>query len=85
MKTVMLVEDEEFILEGLRTIIDWEALDMEVIHMAHNGREALELFWKEPCDIVVTDVEMPVLDGLGFLKALRGKKYKNPLYHPHWI
>lgn len=40
----MLVEDEEFILEGLRTIIDWEALDMEVIHMAHNGREALELF-----------------------------------------
>ena len=73
MKTVMLVEDEEFILEGLRTIIDWEALDMEVIHMAHNGREALELFWKEPCDIVVTDVEMPVLDGLGFLKALREK------------
>lgn len=69
----MLVEDEEFILEGLRTIIDWEALDMEVIHMAHNGREALELFWKEPCDIVVTDVEMPVLDGLGFLKALREK------------
>ena len=54
MKKVMLVEDEEFILQGIRYIIDWEAISMEVTAMAHNGREALELFQKEPVDIVVT-------------------------------
>lgn len=71
MKTVMLVEDEEFILQGLRSIIDWEELGFKVVHMARNGKEALELFYKEPVDIIVTDVEMPVLDGLGFMKLLR--------------
>ncbi|MDO4274038.1 MAG: response regulator transcription factor [Eubacteriales bacterium] len=77
MKTVMLVEDEEFILEGLRSIIDWEEIGLKVVHMAHNGKEALELFEKEPVDIIVTDVEMPVLDGLGFMKALREKNTRS--------
>ena len=71
MKKVMLVEDEEFILQGIRYIIDWEAISMEVTAMAHNGREALEMFRREPADIVVTDVEMPLMNGLelhgGFL------------------
>lgn len=77
MKTVMLVEDEELILEGLHAIIDWEELGMQVVHMAHNGKEALSLFEKEPVDIIVTDVEMPVLNGLGFLKALREKNTRS--------
>ena len=85
MKTVMLVEDEELILEGLRSIIDWEELGMQVVHMAHNGKEALALLEKESVDIIVTDVEMPVLDGLGFLKALREKKYKESLCDFNWI
>ena len=38
MKKVMLVEDEEFILQGIRYIIDWEEIAMEVTSMAHNGK-----------------------------------------------
>lgn len=53
MKKVMLVEDEELILQGIRNIIDWEALGLEVVHMAHNGKEALSLWEKEPVDLVV--------------------------------
>ena len=71
MKKVMLVEDEEFILQGIRYIIDWEAISMEVTAMAHNGREALELFQKEPVDIVVTDVEMPFMSGLELMEEIR--------------
>lgn len=71
MKKVMLVEDEEFILQGIRYIIDWEELSMEVVSMAHNGREALEMFKKNPVDIVVTDVEMPFMDGLELLEEIR--------------
>lgn len=65
------MEDEEFILQGIRYIVDWEALSMEVVSMAHNGREALEMFQKEPADIVVTDVEMPFMNGLELLEEIR--------------
>ena len=71
MKKVMLVEDEEFILQGIRCIIDWEEISMTVVSMAHNGREALEMFSREPADIVVTDVEMPLMNGLELLEEIR--------------
>lgn len=71
MKKVMLVEDEEFILQGIRYIIDWEEIAMEVSAMAHNGREALEMFRENPVDIVVTDVEMPFMNGLELLEEIR--------------
>lgn len=73
MKKVMLVEDEELILQGIRNIIDWEALGLDVVHMAHNGKEALSLWEKEPVDLVVTDVEMPVMNGLNLLKEIRSR------------
>lgn len=71
MKRIMLVEDEEFILQGIRCIVDWDAMDMEVVYMAHNGQEALEYYKKDPVDIVLTDVEMPLLDGLGLIGEIR--------------
>ena len=43
MKRVMLVEDEELILQGIRYINDWQSMGMQVVHMAHNGIEALEM------------------------------------------
>lgn len=71
MRKVMLVEDEAFILEGLVNILNWEAIGMEIVHTAANGREALWLWEKEKVDIIVTDINMPVMDGLDFLKKLR--------------
>ena len=71
MKKVMLVEDEELILQGVRDIIDWEEISMEVTAMAHNGREALEMYKENPVDIIVTDVEMPFMNGLKLLGEIR--------------
>lgn len=71
MRKVMLVEDEAFIREGLISILDWEAIGMRIVHTAADGREALELWEKEKVDIIVTDINMPVVDGLEFLKKLR--------------
>lgn len=71
MKKVMLVEDEDFILQGIKYIIDWEEISMEVVAMAHNGKEALTMFQENPVDIVVTDVEMPCMNGLELLGEIR--------------
>ncbi len=71
MKKVMLIEDEELILEGLTNILDWQDLNMEVVHKAHNGEEALRCWKSQPVDIVVTDIEMPVMGGLDLLHEIR--------------
>ncbi len=71
MRKVMLVEDEEFILQGLENIIDWEALGLTIVHKAHNGVEALEMLERENVEIIVTDVRMPLMDGLELLENVR--------------
>lgn len=76
MMKVMLVENEELILQGIRNILDWEALGLEVVHMAHDGQEALAMWEKEPVHIVVTDISMPVMDGLTLLRKIREKEDK---------
>lgn len=74
MKKVMIVEDEELILQGIRNILDWEALGLDVVHMAHDGCEALQMWEKEPVHIVVTDISMPEMDGLTLLRKIREKE-----------
>ena len=51
MKRVMLVEDEEFILQGILCIVDWPSINMELAYTAHNGMEALEKAGKKLDDM----------------------------------
>ncbi len=70
-KKVLLIEDEDLILEGLKSIIDWEALGLQVAYAAPNGRAALDCLNGQTVDIIVTDISMPVMDGLSFLEEYR--------------
>lgn len=71
MYKVMLVDDERLILQGILNIIDWEKLDMEVIYIAENGKEALDKYKENPVDIIITDINMPVITGLGLIKSIK--------------
>lgn len=71
MYKVMLVDDERLILQGILNIIDWEKLGMRVIHMAENGKEALEKNKEDPVDIIITDINMPVITGLDLIKTMK--------------
>ncbi|MHA6485101.1 response regulator [Paenibacillus sp. strain BS8-2] len=71
MYNVMIVDDEQEIRQGIRLKVDWEALGLRISGEASNGQEALELLEHEPCDIVITDMNMPVMNGLSFLEACR--------------
>jgi len=68
MYSVLLVDDERTILEGISTIVDWEAQGTKLIGTARNGVEALNFIQENQPDIVISDIMMPGLDGIQLLK-----------------
>jgi len=68
--SLIIVDDEKYIREGLSRLIDWESENIEIIGYAQNGVEGLELIDKLRPDIVITDVKMKTLDGFGMLEEL---------------
>ncbi|ANS73909.1 hypothetical protein AWM70_04455 [Paenibacillus yonginensis] len=71
MYKVILVEDEIFARQGLRNLIDWNSCGYEVVEEADNGEEALGMIELIKPELVITDIRMPVLDGLGLIQAVR--------------
>ena len=63
MYAIMIVEDEELIRQGLTSLVDYEQFGMTVINQAKNGREAWEKFQEQPADILLTDINMPQMNG----------------------
>lgn len=63
----MLVDDERMILDGISSIVEWNKLQTELTGKAMNGLEALKLMEKSTPDIVITDITMPGLDGIGLV------------------
>ncbi|RAU95337.1 response regulator [Paenibacillus sp. YN15] len=61
---MLIVDDEPVICRGLRYTIPWNSMGIEVVEEAYNGVEALEAINRLPADIVLTDIRMPVMDGL---------------------
>ncbi|MBB6023503.1 two-component system response regulator YesN [Paenibacillus sp. JGP012] len=76
MYRVLLVDDEQDVREGLVVEVDWEAMDLRIVGLAENGREALEMAERVEPDIVITDISMPFMDGLELARRLRER---NPL------
>lgn len=66
--TVLFVEDEPFLRESMGT---WLSQKAGRVLCAHHGQEALEILAANKIDIVVSDVRMPVMDGVALVKKLR--------------
>lgn len=71
---VFIVDDEFLLCEHIKRTIDWESIGMEVTGCFHDGRQALDAVEELQPDIVLTDISMPVMDGLELAKELH-KKY----------
>lgn len=65
---VFLVDDDRYIRKGLISLIDWNSCGFEVCAEADNGEDALDYIKKNNPDLVITDIKMPVLDGLELIK-----------------
>ncbi|MCT4687843.1 response regulator transcription factor [Vallitalea sp.] len=71
---VLMVDDEKMVRKGIISIMNWERHNMIVVGEASNGRSALEFLKDNHVDLIITDLTMPGLCGLEFIKRLR-KEY----------
>lgn len=64
---ILIVDDEFLVRLGLKTTIDWGAHGYQVVGEAANGKEALDMVQTLHPDIVLVDIQMPLLDGIQFI------------------
>ena len=69
LKRILVIDDEPTALDLLRRILEMSGYE---VLAAANGLEGVELFRQQPCDLVITDMVMPVKDGLQTILDLRG-------------
>lgn len=72
---VMIVDDEKFVREGLRNIIDWNSLGMVVCAEAGNSAEAFEGLRKYHPQLILLDIRMPGMYGTQFIRTTRQSGY----------
>lgn len=68
MLRLMIVDDEQIIREALSSMIDYTSLGYEVIATAKNGMEAYDRIRDDYPDVVITDIKMPILNGLELIE-----------------
>lgn len=71
MYKVIIVDDEKQIVDGLCKMIKWSEFGFSVCATARNGLEAIPLIKSHKPDLVMTDVRMPIMDGLKMLQHVR--------------
>ena len=79
MRSVLIVDDETPSRELIKMSLDWRAFGFDPIYEARNGREALALFEAEKPSLIITDIQMPVMDGLELIRAVRAVSPAQPV------
>ncbi|HHU18889.1 MAG TPA: response regulator [Bacilli bacterium] len=68
---VLIVDDGVLIRQGIIHYIDWDQEGFEIVGDVSNGQEALELLPKVMPDIIITDIVMPLMDGITLIETVK--------------
>ena len=71
MRRILTVEDEKMSRYGIRIMIEGSGVPYREIVECRNGKEAVSLLEREPVDLVLTDIRMPFLDGVGLVSWMQ--------------
>lgn len=71
MYRVLIVDDDKLIVDDLIDLLDWQKLDCGTPERASDGSQALKLLQRGDYDIVLTDISMPVMDGVELIRHAR--------------
>ncbi len=67
---VIAADDEAYIREALKKLINWEKMDCNLINVLDNGQELINKIEEQEPDIVITDIQMPEVNGMDVCKYL---------------
>ncbi|WP_048800408.1 response regulator transcription factor [Streptococcus constellatus] len=71
MYSIMIVEDEYLVRQGISSLVNFKKFNMQVIGEAENGLEAWEKIQAECPDIILTDINMPQMNGIKLAQLAR--------------
>lgn len=77
---LLIVDDEPLVQIGLQSMICWNDLGIELCPSASNGQLAWEIIQEYKPEIVITDIKMPVMNGLDLVKKCREQNSKLPIF-----
>ena len=75
MLKLITVDDEYLVRLGLSQTIDWQSFGFELVAEAINGKDALSKIHALHPDVIISDVKMPVMDGVQLVSALHEENY----------
>lgn len=75
--TLLIADDEAEIRSGLRSIIPWEDYSVSVVGTAAGGSQALDMIRYYEPDIVITDIQMPGMNGLELVRRAREEQFQS--------
>lgn len=75
---LLIVDDQKSVFLYLQKVLDLQALGYETVRYAENGQRALNMILEEPPDVMLLDIQMPVMNGLTLLETLRSKGIVQP-------
>ncbi len=73
---LIIVDDEPSILSGLKNAITWKDFGINVVGLASNGKQALDLILTHNPDIVITDICMPIMSGIELIENVKAQNLK---------
>lgn len=68
---IFIADDDQILVKGIRTIIERYESDNQIIGEAFNGADALESIKKLKPDLLITDIKMPIMDGIELVKKIK--------------
>lgn len=71
MRKVIIVDDNSIARNGMKNVIEWERYGLEIAAYCENGQAAWDYIQNNTVDLIISDVEMPCLNGIDLLRKLR--------------
>ena len=79
MVQLLIVDDEPLVQIGIRSMLNWESMGIEIAGTATNGRQAYDIILEKHPEIVITDIKMPIMDGMQLIEKCQSQEHP-PLF-----